>query len=354
MRFRILYFGVYDPSYSRNRSIATALRANTDELIECRTRPGTFWWYRLLRAYLPLRHSYDVMVVGFPGQKVMFLARLLTRRPIVFDAFTSHYGGYVLDRKRAEQGSIRARWYRYLDKGSCLRADAVLLDTQAHIDFFIREYGLRPELFHRIWVGADTTMMHPENDGHHSDMFTVHFHGHYIPHHGALRIIEAAALLRGEPIRFRMIGQGQQRAGAERRATELKLKNVEFLPNMPYARLAEYVRSADLCLGVFGNNPKTFLTITNKIFEAAASAKPIITLDTPAVRELFTDGRDILLSRPDDPAHLAELILKVYRNPLLAERLGKNAFDTFGNKCSDKKIAELIGEVLTSLNTLYS
>lgn len=348
---RILYFGIYDPTYSRNRSIGKAIRANADEVLECRAAPGRFWWFQLIRAYVPLRNSFDVMVVGFPGQKVMFLARLLTRKPIIFDAFTSHYGGYVLDRGRAKPGSIRARWYRYLDKGSCLRADAVLLDTRAHIDFFVHEYGLRPALFHRIWVGADAQLMYPREDGHHDNAFTVHFHGHYIPHHGTLRIIEAAALLRDEPIRFRMIGQGQQRPDAERLARELKLDTVEFLPNVPYERLAEYVRNADLCLGVFGNNPKTFLTITNKIFEAAASAKPIITLDTPAVRELFTDGHDILLCRPDDPAHLAELISRVYRDAGLAEILGRNAFDTFNNKCSDKKIAELMSVVIRGLYT---
>ena len=72
----------------------------------------------------------------------MFLAKLLTQTPIIFDAFTSHYGGYILDRQYYSKTSWRAKYYRFIDTWSCKLANLVLLDTQAHIDFFVKEFKL--------------------------------------------------------------------------------------------------------------------------------------------------------------------------------------------------------------------
>jgi hypothetical protein len=37
----------------------------------------------------------------------------------------------------------------------------VLLDTQAHIDFFCEEFSLAEDKFRRVWVGADEQIMRP-------------------------------------------------------------------------------------------------------------------------------------------------------------------------------------------------
>src|SRR3989344_4381322 len=95
----VLYFGVYDPDYSRNRVLIKGLKANGVRVVECRvSAKDKLKYLKLVWRFLTLS-NFDLMIVGFPGQEVMFLARILTSKPIVFDAFTSHYGGYVLDRQ---------------------------------------------------------------------------------------------------------------------------------------------------------------------------------------------------------------------------------------------------------------
>src|SRR3989344_8029002 len=92
----VLYFGVYDPSYARNWVLINGLRKNDVRVIELKRRPSRLVLFKLFFDYIRLREKFDVMVVGFPGQEVMFLARFLVwGKPVIFDAFTSHYGGYI-------------------------------------------------------------------------------------------------------------------------------------------------------------------------------------------------------------------------------------------------------------------
>ena len=158
---RILYFGIYDPQYARNWVLINGLKKNGAEVIECRVRPQRGALIKLFINFLRLRQSFDAMIVGFPGQEVMFLARLLTRKPIVFDAFTSHYEGYILDYERWGKNSLRARYYKFLDRFSCKFAQSVLLDTQAHIDFFVQEFNLPSIKFKRLWIGANSDIFYP-------------------------------------------------------------------------------------------------------------------------------------------------------------------------------------------------
>src|SRR3989344_6669816 len=97
---KVLYFGTYNPQYGRNWVLINGLKKNGVEVIELRRPPARFCLLKLLFDYLRSWPDFDAMVVGFSGQEAMFLARLLTRKPIIFDVFTSHYGGYVLNRKK--------------------------------------------------------------------------------------------------------------------------------------------------------------------------------------------------------------------------------------------------------------
>lgn len=336
----VLYFGIYEPSYARNWVLINGLKKNGVAVLELRQKPGRFALLKLFFGYLKFKQKYDAMIVGFPGQEVMFLARLLAwRKPIVFDAFTSHYGGYILDRKRWARKSIRAYYFKFLDKWSCKLADVVLLDTNAHIDFFVREFSLVKEKFRRIWIGANDDTFKPiEGKRYEDNKFHVIFFGTYVPLQGAEYIVQAAKILESQrDIIFHFIGKGQDKPKSIELAKELGLKNIEFIDMIRPEDLRIEIAKSDIVLGLFGKTPKTPLVIPNKVYEALATKKPVITADTPAIRELFSEN-DTFLVNAASPDEIARAIVKLKNDSGLRARLAENGHIKFLNNASSMKL----------------
>lgn len=344
---RILFFGRYDPSYSRNAVLLKGLRLNGMDVLECQISPSArFWPIRLVWRFLRTRGPFDVMLVAFPGQEVMLLARLLTRRPIVFDAFASHYGGYILDRKRYPVRSMHARWYHALDAWSCRMADIVLLDTQAHIDFFVHEFGVPHNAFRRVWIGADTTFAVRTEEKKHTDRPEILFWGTFIPLQGIEYIVDAAS--RVPEARFLLVGRGQTRSRIEAVIRERRLTNIELRPTASHRELSDMMSRSDLCLGIFGDTSKTQMVIPNKVYEALAAGMPVITADTPAVRELFTE-EDLFMVPAGNGAALAHMIRTALQDPKRTSSIALHGHETFMRYASPGPIGKTVADIIQSV-----
>jgi glycosyltransferase involved in cell wall biosynthesis len=84
-----------------------------------------------------------------------------------------------------------------------------------------------------------------------------------------------------------------------------------------------------LCLGVFGTTPQSLMTVQNKIWEAAAMARPMVTGDSPTMRATFTHGEELYLVERDNACALAEAILELARDDSLRQKLGQAAYRRF-------------------------
>jgi glycosyltransferase involved in cell wall biosynthesis len=156
----------------------------------------------------------------------------------------------------------------------------------------------------------------------------VLFVGKLIPLHGLDTILAAAALVPEVP--FRIVGDGQLAPLLANRPA-----NVEHVEWIAYPELpAEYQR-AGCALGIFDTGPKAARVIPNKAFQALACACPVITADTPAARELLTDGVDALLVPPGDAAALAAAVRKLAGSAELAARLGEGGRATYEARASE-------------------
>src|SRR3989339_1021199 len=126
----ICYFGIYKPSYSRNKILLSGLKSNGVEILECRTdKSGLLKYFDLIKKHWKIRNDYDVMLVAYPGFQSVILVKFLTSQPIIFDAFVSLYDSMVLDRKTVSRKSLKAKYFWWLDKLSMTAADLVLIET---------------------------------------------------------------------------------------------------------------------------------------------------------------------------------------------------------------------------------
>ncbi|HUY62291.1 MAG TPA: glycosyltransferase [Candidatus Paceibacterota bacterium] len=344
-----LFFGIYDPGYSRNRVLMKGFSAHSWRVLECRADPRQFPGIRkyleLYRQYRRIRHErFDLVLVAYPGQTVVPLARLLFGNRFVFDAFVSLYDSNVKDRKVHPERSIAAGLDWLADWLSTKLAPVILLDTEAHIDYFVREFGIAREKFIRVFVGTDLVPARREPD----ERLTVHFHGTYIPLQGIPYIIEAAELLADLPLTVRLIGRGQEYERIRAWADAKKLANVVFDEPVPNEHLADEIARATVCLGIFGDTGKASRVIPNKVYECLAAGKPVITADTPAIREAFTDRKDIYLCKAASPESLAAAIRTLAGDSALRARLGASARAVMEERFTPERIVGGLLEMLSA------
>jgi glycosyltransferase involved in cell wall biosynthesis len=337
---KALYFGTYDRAAPRNTQVVSCLRMAGVEVVE---RHREVWgrqnWSlglrqlaRVLRAERALardeERDADVVVVGYPGHFDLRAARRIARgRPIVFNPLVSLHDTLVGDRKRFRSASPAAKLLEIVDRGAFRAADLVVADTAAHAAFFRDRFGLDPERVAVALVGAEESLFRP--GWHPPEPFHVLFVGKLIPLHGLETILAAAALVPEIP--FRIVGDGQLAALLDARPP-----NVEHVEWIPYPELPEAYQRAGCALGIFGTGEKSGRVIPNKVFQALACARPVITADTPAARELLTDEADAVLVPPGDPDALATAVRRVAGDAGLAERLAESGRATYQARASEE------------------
>lgn len=171
--------------------------------------------------------------------------------------------------------------------------------------------------------------------------FTVGFHGTFIPLQGVQFIIRAAKELEHDrEIVFEVVGSGQKHEEIISLAKELGLKTVNFVGMVPLDELPVRIRKPDICLGIFGDTQKALQVIPNKVYECIAMRKPVITSDTPAIRELFTDRENILLCRVADSKDLADKILVLKKDKKLMKKIAEGGYNLYKEHATPKVIAE--------------
>ena len=286
-----------------------------------------FFWARVVRTYLRLLQKYshigkyDVLVVGYPGQFDVYLARLLAwlrRKPLAWDIFMSIYL-IAKERQLDRYNNFTLKLLRFFEGIACHLPNQLILDTPDYADWFVHTYGIRPDRFRLVPTGADDRIFNltkiEDPFTHEPGVFKIVYHGTFIPNHGVETIIRAAYLLRNElNIRFEMIGDGPEKRKATLLAEQERLKNIEFIGWLEKDELVKRIVAADLCLGVFGVTPQSLMTVQNKIFECLALGLPVITGDSPTIRRYFVDQEHLYLVKRSDPEALADAILDLFRN----------------------------------------
>lgn len=333
---RIVFWGTYDIGKPRVRLLLAGAREMGLEVIEChssiwegiedksqlsgmtakakRILPLFLAYPFLIYRYLQLP-PHDVVVVSYMGQfdiLVIWMFARLRGVPICWDVFISLYDTVVIDRKIVPQKSIAALMLYFLEWLSSRAANQLFMDTRTHAEYFEKLYRLRPNSVNHVYVGAESNIFKKkEIIQKPKEVFTVLFYGQFIPLHGIDTIVRAAKIIEKseEDVRWILIGKGQEEPRVDELIKKIGVKSIHRISWVPYEQLIEYINEADICLGIFGASGKATRVIPNKVYQILSAGKPLITGDTPAIRELLNEGPIVRLVNPGSPEALASGVL---------------------------------------------
>jgi glycosyltransferase involved in cell wall biosynthesis len=348
---RVLFICGQKPTYVRNAVILKGLRQHGVDVVECCDLSSHYpvRYVRALFKYVGKR-DFDVVFVGFFGQPLMPLIRKMTRKPIVFDAFLSAYDTICFDRKWVSPDSGAGKFCYWLDSTSCRSADAVLLDTQAHIDYFVRTFHLDKDMFHRVFVGADDSVFYPRNAQ--SDQFTVFFYGTYRPLQGIEYIVKAAKELECySDITFQIVGTGPEHERIIHLAQTLHCKNIEFVNWVDYNELPLHIARAAICLGGhFSESGKAHRTIAGKTFQFLAMKKPVVVGENQANRELLDESSASFVDHAS-PQGISNAVLTLKEDRKMRERLAEKGYTIFKSLCTPSAIGAQVKTICETVMT---
>lgn len=345
----VLWWGRFDPGYSRNRILRALLAEAGWRVVDFRPRISALGDVEAAGRRLP---APDLVWVPCFRQRDVAAAARWSRRhrvPLVFDPLISAYDKRVSERGKVPEGSGEARRLLAWEGGLCRRADLVLADTPAHLAYFADTLGVPRERLAVVPVGAEEPRFHEAplvpRPG---EPVRVLFFGSFIGLQGPEWIVEAARRYRGPPVRWHLLGAGPLLETCKQRAEGLA--DVVFEPWVPYESLPARIHAADILLGVFGASPKAGRVVPNKVYQALACGRPVITRAAPAYPPALgeADG-GIAWVPPADPGALAAAVAAWAAEPERLPARGRAALAAYHAHFGRDVVAAALREALAPL-----
>lgn len=346
----ILWWGRFDPDYSRNRVVRQAFEALGHTCTSFRPRLSRFadWEAR----WRGLKRPDLVWVPCFRQRDVLAARRWCDHHgvPLVFDPLISSYDKQVYERRKFSPESQRAKRLLRMESAWFRAADWLVADTEAHAAFFHEVLGMPLERLFVVPVGAEESLFFPAPAQPQANQPPeVLFYGSFLSLQGPEVIVESARQYKGPPVRWCLLGDGPLRPSCE--AAAHGLGNVSFENWTPYSQLPERIRRADIVLGIFGDSAKASRVVPNKVFQALACGKPLITRASPAYPKNLqsSSSSGIAWVPANDPKALAETVGRLAENPAVLPAMGTAARTTYEEHFSAKVVQQSLEKVLRAI-----
>lgn len=364
-----MWLGTYERAYPRPRVLIDGLRELGVEVVERHRpvwersrhkagsgflRPGPMLatgarfagaWAALAPAGARER-PVDAIVAGYPAQPDAVPAWLVARArrvPLVVDMMISLWDTLAGDRALA--GRAAGAVFAGVDRVSLRVADLVLADTAAGADWLAERFGVDRARIAVVPVGAEPARFPPAPPA--PGPPRALFYGKLAPLHGLPAVLEAARAPGAPPVR--LIGDGQLGPWLEAELARDRPPGLTWERWVPYEDLGAEVAASAICLGVFGTSAKAARVVPNKVWQALAARRAVVTADTPGVREVLRDGESALLVPAGDGAALGAALVRLASDPSLRERLADGGHDVFLRLGAPAAAASALLRALTPL-----
>ncbi len=225
---------------------------------------------------------------------------------------------------------VLVRILRRLERWMLAQATVVTYVTEGLRDVLL-ERGVRPEVMAWLPNGVDTEMFHPgPGDPRVRDELGLGDADHLVLYAGTQGfvhrlevVLEAAAILRDEPVRFVLVGGGSEKESLRELARTAELANVTFMDPVPPERIAEMLRVASIGLASVRGGELYRAIRSAKMWPVMSTAKPVLYSGDDEGSRLVTSIPAGVATPPEDAEALAAAVRSLLENPTEADRLGK-------------------------------
>ncbi|GAI04311.1 unnamed protein product, partial [marine sediment metagenome] len=170
-------------------------------------------------------------------------------------------------------------------------------------------------------------------------------------------VIDCAELLKSyKDILFLLVGDGVKKDGLIKKAEDMQLNNIKFLPPQHREVYPSILFASDICLVTLDKSVKTPV-VPAKLLNIMASGRPVVASmnlkgDAPKIIKAAKCGYCV---ESDDVEGFSKAILKLYHNPELKDEFGMNgrkyAVKHFSRKVCIEKYEKLF---LSFFSQLFS
>ena len=164
--------------------------------------------------------------------------------------------------------------------------------------------------------------------------------GHLFAWKGADTLARAAQRVREIDVAF--VG-GTERDLARFRKTYGHASNIRIVGHLPHDRAVLWQAAADIL--VVPNSAKEQISVRYtspmKIYEYAASKRPILASNVPSIREILSE-REAYFAEPDNEESFAEAMQRILREPSVAQAKAEAAYKIAEDNTWEKRSARIL------------
>lgn len=345
----VLWWGRSDRDYSRNAIIRQCFRQLGWDI--CDFHP---WLSRLghTQARLSQLAKADLIWVPCFRQRDIAAARdyaLATSTPLCIDPLISAYDKQVDERAKFSPQSASAQRLLRWEQGLFTSAQRVVADTHEHANFFATQLAVDPKRIVVIPVGADETLFKYSPPEEFDGQLRVLFYGSFLALQGPQFIVQAAQQLQSDNVEITLLGDGPLHQQCVDMAQTSP--RVRFEPWLHYQQLPLRIARADVLLGAFGTTPKAARVIPNKVYQALASGRAVITRSANAYpQELMQHaGAGLRFVPAGHPQALASVIDEFALDPNKICLGAESARQIYQQYFSASRVRQALADMLRSL-----
>jgi glycosyltransferase involved in cell wall biosynthesis len=278
-----------------------------------------------LLTWLRIHRRYSIIEVYNVPDAIVFVALLprLLGAKVVLYMFEATPEMYV-DRFELRPGGFVEKLLRRQERISVRFAHRAIVEGP-HERELRGERGVDASKIGVVMNVPESHLFQP-NGAAPSDRYEIITHGSLLKRYGIQTLIEAVPLIRRQipNLKVWVVGDGEYRDDLEALAKQTGVADcVEFTGWVKHEQVADCI---DRCQA--GIVPMLYNQLPNKLFEYVAMGKPTVVGDVPSIRSAFAD-HEVLYYETGDARHLAEGVIRIYRDPRVAAEMAARAQKTY-------------------------